>query len=239
MLFFYIRHGDPIYDPDSLTPLGHRQAEAAAKRLSRYGLDRIYASTSNRAMLTAEYTCKALNKPMTTEEFANEGRAWEYLALDLDNGGKTWAFLHPQLRKMFIHPEVLALGRQWYDHPAFQAYELKKGFTRLQTESDEFLAQLGYVHIPGTGTYRAVAPTDDRVALFAHHGFGLGFLSNLLDIPYPVFSTHFDINHTGITVIEFNQEQDTDIVIPKIITLSSDSHLYHEGVPSLYPIGQF
>ena len=31
MLFFYVRHGDPIYDPDSLTPLGHRQAEAVAK----------------------------------------------------------------------------------------------------------------------------------------------------------------------------------------------------------------
>ena len=50
MLLFYIRHGDPIYDPDSLTPLGLRQAEAVAKRLSLYGLDEIYASSSNRAM---------------------------------------------------------------------------------------------------------------------------------------------------------------------------------------------
>ena len=41
MLFFLIRHGDPIYDPDSLTPLGHRQAEALAKRLSLYGLDEV------------------------------------------------------------------------------------------------------------------------------------------------------------------------------------------------------
>ena len=33
MLFFYVRHGDPIYNPDSLTPLGQRQAEAVGKRL--------------------------------------------------------------------------------------------------------------------------------------------------------------------------------------------------------------
>ena len=33
MLFFYVRHGDPVYDPDQLTPLGRRQAEALAKRL--------------------------------------------------------------------------------------------------------------------------------------------------------------------------------------------------------------
>ena len=42
MLFFYIRHGDPIYDPDSLTALGEKQADSLAKRLSVYGIDRIF-----------------------------------------------------------------------------------------------------------------------------------------------------------------------------------------------------
>ena len=28
MLLFYLRHGDPIDNPDSLTPLGMRQADA-------------------------------------------------------------------------------------------------------------------------------------------------------------------------------------------------------------------
>ena len=54
MLFFYVRHGDPIYNPDSLTPLGERQAEAVSKRLAMYGIDKIYSSTSNRAYLTAK-----------------------------------------------------------------------------------------------------------------------------------------------------------------------------------------
>ena len=35
MLLFYIRHGDPIYNPDSLTPQGERQAEALAKQIGR------------------------------------------------------------------------------------------------------------------------------------------------------------------------------------------------------------
>lgn len=60
MLLFYIRHGDPIYIPDSLTDLGKRQAEAVARRLSLYGVDRIYSSTSNRARLTAEPTAQIL-----------------------------------------------------------------------------------------------------------------------------------------------------------------------------------
>ena len=61
MLFLYLRHGDPIYDPDSLTEEGHRQAEALSKRLCKYGLDKVYASTSNRAQLTAKLNCKAEN----------------------------------------------------------------------------------------------------------------------------------------------------------------------------------
>lgn len=32
MLLFYVRHGDPVYQPDSLTPLGEKQADAVAKR---------------------------------------------------------------------------------------------------------------------------------------------------------------------------------------------------------------
>lgn len=38
MLLFFVRHGDPIYHPDSLTELGERQAEALVKRMGFFGL---------------------------------------------------------------------------------------------------------------------------------------------------------------------------------------------------------
>ena len=60
MLLFYVRHGDPIYNPDSLTPKGHLQAEALAKRFGLYGLNRVFTSDSVRAKQTAEPTCKLL-----------------------------------------------------------------------------------------------------------------------------------------------------------------------------------
>ena len=47
MLFFYVRHGDPIYNPDSLTPLGHEQAKALSKRFATYGLDLRFAGQGN------------------------------------------------------------------------------------------------------------------------------------------------------------------------------------------------
>ena len=68
--------------------------------------------------------------------------------------------------------------------------------------------------------------------LFAHQGFGLAFLSEVLDIPYPLFTNHFDMCHTGMTVIEFREEN--GVAIPKVLTLSSDAHLYREGLPTKY-----
>ena len=75
-------------------------------------------------------------------------------------------------------------------------------------------------------------PNEKRVALFAHQGFGISFLSSVLDIPYPEFSLHFDFSHSSMTVIEF---KDVDgIVIPKVLTLSNDSHIYSENLPTKY-----
>lgn len=80
MLLFYIRHGDPIYHPDDLTELGKRQAEAVARRLSLYGLDRIYSSTSTRARLTAEPTAQILKKDVTELDWCKEGYAYRELS---------------------------------------------------------------------------------------------------------------------------------------------------------------
>ena len=35
MLLFYVRHGDPIYDPDSLTPLGATRLWSIFSRAER------------------------------------------------------------------------------------------------------------------------------------------------------------------------------------------------------------
>ena len=231
MLFFYVRHGDPIYIPDSLTPLGERQAEAAAHRLATFGIDKIYASTSTRAMLTAKPTCELVRKELTTLDFCNESHAWNQLAV-VENERRMWLFQNAKARQTLVSPELLALGENWTEHPDFAAYPFREGIERIRRESDAFFLSLGYEHIPGTGAYRCVAPTEERVALFAHQGFGLAFLSCLLDIPYPRFVVHFDMNHTGITAIDFKEEG--GIAIPRVLTLSNDSHLYEAHLPLDY-----
>lgn len=231
MLFFYIRHGDPIYDPDSLTPLGKRQAEAAARRLSRYGIDKIYASTSQRAIETAQPTGEIMKKDIELLEFCHEGNAWKYFTVEKPDGRITWLFQDKESVDVLTSPEVRALGDKWYEHPRFADGLCKEGVEKMYNDIDAFFATLGYEHERYTGRYKCVSPTNDRVALFAHQGFGLIFLSCLLDIPYPMISTHFDITHSGITVINFGGEEYS---VPKVLTLSNDSHIYADGLPTKY-----
>ncbi len=233
MIFYYIRHGDPIYSPDSLTPLGHKQADALAKRLSVYGIDKIYCSTSNRAIQTAQPTLDLLKKEAELLDFANENYAGREFGMDNDKGGRTWIFQLAKGRKLLADEAVLSLGHNWYEHPEIDSHtNCKDGIKRIYNEMDNFFENLGYEHMRYQGKYRVKHHSDERIALFAHQGFGLAFLSCLLDIPYPMFCNHFDLGHSSMTVIEF--QEISDIAIPRVLTLSSDSHIYKEGLPTAY-----
>ena len=232
MLLFYIRHGDPTYKPDELTPLGKRQAEALAKRLSLYGIDEIYASTSNRAIETALPTCEILQKELKVLDFANEKHAAKAMVIE-NESGRHWIFRDKGIRMLFGEESVYQLGFEWYKHPRLIQYSgLGEEMERVYRETDTFWELLGMEHIHYSGTYKINVSNEKRVALFAHQGFGMAFMSCLLDIPYPQFCRHFDFCHSGMTVIQFRENE--GYAIPCVLTHSSDSHLYREGLPTLY-----
>ena len=230
MLLFYIRHGDPIYNPNMLTPLGEAQAQAVAKRLSLYGLDKIYASPSTRAMQTARPTADLTKLPIVEVDFADEKHVWNELTVSLSDEKRTWLFQYPKTKAAFASQEIRKLGEDWCAHPDFLRY--KEGINRVKSDTDAFLASLGYEHDRESGRYKVTQDNNERVALFAHQGFGLAFLSALLDIPYPALCVHFDMSHSNVTVIEF--ENEGGYAIPCVLSLSNDSHLYKEGLPTKY-----
>ena len=72
MLLYIIRHGDPNYENDCLTPKGVLQAEAVGKRIAASGIDRIFTSPMGRAKQTAEPACRLLGLNYTVEDWAHE-----------------------------------------------------------------------------------------------------------------------------------------------------------------------
>ena len=234
MLLFFVRHGDPTYHPDGLTPTGERQAEAIGRRLARFGLDRIYSSTAVRAQLTAKPAAELTRKEIVSLEWAHENLAWKEMVLEFPDG-KNWCFWDPELRRKFSSPEVLSLGDKWYEAPCLPPNHFGEGLERVGRETDAFLLSLGYRHDRENRCYIAERPTDERVALFAHLGFGMSFLSTLLDIPYPLLAPRIEHGYTGMDVIEFRNND--GVAIPRLLELSCDAHLYAADLPTDYNRG--
>ncbi len=207
------------------------QAQALAKRLALHGVDEIYASTSNRAIETAQPTADMLGKEITLLDFCNEGHvAQEFISVSED-GSRRWVFADPEFCKRFAKNGV-AYDRFWYKNPLFQEMPFEKGVTRVDRETDKLFQSLGYEHDRENGCYKVIKPNEKRVAFFTHQGFGMAFLSSVLDIPYPAFCTHFDLGLSNMTVIDFSERN--GIVIPKLLTHSNDAHLYREGLTTRY-----
>ena len=233
MLFYYVRHGEPIYNPDSLTPLGQEQAKALAKRLCIHGIDRVFSSPSNRALQTAKPKCDLLHKEITLCDWAEEGLAMRDFGVPHPVHGLTWCFYDNRILEIFRSPEVRELGERWYEHPDLVQYDFGRGVARVDAAVDEFFLSLGYRHDRENARYEIVdKPNRERVALFAHQGFGIVFFASMLDIPYPVISTHFDFGHSSMSVIRF--EQNGKYVYPKVLQVSNDAHLYREGILTGY-----
>ena len=232
MLLYYIRHGDPIYDPDQLTPLGKRQAEAVGRRLSQYGLDEIYVSSSRRAQETCAPACEILKKEPVVLDWTNESHAWAQLTVVRENGRLFWGFDDPETKKLFASEELAKLRFEWYKHPYFEGTQFEAGIKRVQRETWAFLETEGLKFDPERGGYIELFPNEKRIALFAHQGFGLAFLSVLTNIPYPQFCIHFNVSHSDFTVIHFQKTD--DLVIPRVLILSNDAHLYKDGLPTKY-----
>ena len=234
MLLFYIRHGDPIYSPDQLTRLGQRQAEAVGHRLALYGIDKIYSSTSTRAYQTALPTSEITKKDITQLDWCHEERAWADMTVPTASGGRTWCFYDKEIVKLLSSKEIRKYGDQWYDHPMLQKYEsFKPGIQRIDSEVDKFLASLGYEHDREKGIYNITRENNhDRVALFAHEGFGKMFLGSVLDIPFPEATVRFNMTHSAVTVIGFNDEGGYSVA--RMLTMSNDSHNYKAGLPTNY-----
>ena len=237
MILYYVRHGDPIYEPDSFTELGHKQAAALAKRFALFGLDEVYSSPSNRAMLTAKPTCEALGLDMKICDWAHEYLAGTDTGFHDEEGKFHWCFTEKEFVEKFNEPSVRALGMEWYKHEYFKEMPFEKGMKRIYAAVDEFLFSLGYQHDREKGCYRKVGKSPEKVALFAHGGAGVMILSAILNMPYPYVATHLaHLSTTGVAAIGFGTGVggDEGDIYPQLIQYNTDSHLYKEDLMTGY-----
>lgn len=226
MLLHIIRHGDPDYPNDTLTPAGRLEAAALAERFAREGLDRIYNSPQGRAAATMQYTADRLGMPATVLPWTRE----QYPEL----------FLHDEIhgsRALFQLPGELLRAQaplptreNWLQMPVFDPVreQVRVSADRIADASDAFLTDFGYVR-EGT-RYRLLRSNPERIAVFCHAGLALTWLAHLLEIPAPLFWSGFFLAPSSVTTVLF-EERSADWAVPRCIALGDTGHLQAAGLP--------
>jgi broad specificity phosphatase PhoE len=222
MRLYIVRHADPDYENDTITPAGHLEAQALAKRLASQGLEHLYSSPLPRARLTAGYTSDLLKMPVETLDWIAEPR----LGVEVDPWGRLAAWDVPG--ELIRGGETLPSHADWHAFELLADPAIRDHFLVTQRESDAFLETLGYRR--EGGRYRILESNRDRVAVFCHNGAGLFWFAHLLEIPLSLVWSGFWMAPSSVTTILFD-ERSQHWAVPRCLGFGDVSHLYEARLP--------
>lgn len=89
MKLLIVRHGDPDYSIDSLTPKGWHEAELLKNRLTKLDVAAFYCSPLGRAKDTSKATLNALGR---TAEIFDWLREFDGYVIDPESGERTYSW---------------------------------------------------------------------------------------------------------------------------------------------------
>ena len=200
MRLVLVRHGDPNYEFDCLTELGHEQAKVVAQRLMEEGIQKIYCSPQGRAQQTAQPFAELSGlKEIETLEFMKEIRFG--CLEDLFRKGNPWI-----CSGKLMHEGVDLRDPKWREFEDFADNTATVDVDSVIAGVDEWLASLGYKR---EGLYYRCTNEDDEkktYVLFSHGGSSTALLSHVLNLSFPHACMMFGhIPHTCITVLRFDR----------------------------------
>ena len=226
MQIIIIRHGEPDYANDTLTPKGHDEAIALANFLKDVPVKKFYCSPMGRARDTAAPTLSFTGQRAQILDWLHE---FPDCVTDPDNGlvHIPWDFA-PRLWTGI--PELYDKDK-WFDTDLMKTGNVKEVYDNLCSELDRLLADYGYVR--EKGYYKAVIPNRDTIVFFCHFGVGCAILSHLLGISPVVLWQGMICPPTGVTRVT-TEEREEGIAVFRCNRYGDVSHLYLDGQrPSL------
>ncbi len=239
MRLLFIRHGDPNYELDTLTPTGRIEAELLAERMMHEKITEIFVSPLGRAKATAEPTLKKLHASAAVKDWLREFPAVVDLTKD-----PSLAAMYPdtpknedgtlELRKVFwdIMPDTWTGDERYFDKEAWKetppakAGDLEEVFERVRGGFDELLAAHGYVR--ENGHYRTEEGNHETLVFFCHFGLISVLLAHLWGVS-PYITPHMlALAPTSVTEV-FTEERKKGEVIFRATKIGDISHLYAAG----------
>ncbi len=225
MLLYIVRHGDPDYATDTLTERGHLQAAAVANRMRDSKINKVYCSPMGRARQTAEPTCKMLGLECNIEEWAHEIGNEDLYTPFPDGVPKSITKVQ---NTYYRENGMIKLSYEdTYTCPGINQAHMEDPVAYIEKNGYDFLERLGYKY--EDGIFKITKKNEDRIALFCHAAMARAWLSILFRIPLHVVWASFAYTHTGVTVLEFKNNEN-GVTAPQCLCFSDLSHLYAAGL---------
>ena len=200
MRIVFVRHGEPDYEHDCLTPDGREQALAAAERLKEEGIEEIWSSPLGRAYETALAASAALDLPVKTLDFMREVHWGSRDGSPLFAGGHPWNISDELARQ-----GVDLTRKDWRAHPFFRNNTVLDSVDLVEAGIDRWLGSFGYIR---DGFYYRCERQDaaqKTVALFSHGGSSCAAMGHILNLPFPYACALLHLEFTGITVLRLDR----------------------------------
>lgn len=220
MKILIIRHGDPDYSIDSLTPQGHVEAKLLAEKMANVDVKAFYVSPLGRARKTAEYTLNKIGREAEVcdwlQEFpAKVDKPHEKQEVAWDWRPKDWTAVD----------DFYDLSK-WSHVSQMEQAGVPAAYAHVTEEFDKLLAKHGYVR--EGRYYRAVNANEDTIVLFCHFGLECVLLSHLLGISPMLLWHGFCAAPTSVTTV-VTEERERGIAYFRTLQFGDVSHLYMGG----------
>ena len=228
MKLIIIRHGDPDYEIDSLTPKGKTEAELLSQRLQKMTIDDIYCSPLGRAKRTAKPYIEATGKEIKIVPWLEE---FNYATVvdpeNPDRRKQIWDFS----QEFYAKTTMLHRVDEWYKTDFISNSNVKKAYDAVCNGLDEMLASHGYIR--KNGYYAVEHGNHDTVVLFCHLGVEAVLLSHLLFTSPLIFSQGCCPLPTSVTNL-VTEERNKGIALFRCSSLGDLSHLYSADEPPAF-----
>jgi len=224
MRLLIVRHADPDYSIDSLTPTGWVEAELLSHRLSKLDVKQFYVSPLGRARDTGRATLEKMGRTAIVKPWLRELDNPQALQ---DRGITLWDWL-PQ--KWTEHPDFYDRDK-WWDVPVFREAGVEATVREIWAGLDELLADHGYVR--EGNLYRVVRANEDTVVLVCHFGLECVLLGHLLGISPMVLWHGTCAAPTSVTTV-VTEERQKGIASFRMSAFGDISHLYAADQPPAF-----
>lgn len=231
MKLLIIRHGDPDYAIDSLTPTGWQEAELLSERISKLDVTAFYVSPLGRAKDTASLTLKRMGRTAEIKDWLREFPAQIVKPSDI-----TPDFCVPDICWDWLPQDWTAEPRfydrdRWLDVPAFADADVRKSYLQVCNGLDALLADHGYVR--EGNLYRVQQANEDTIVFFCHFGLECVLLSHLLGISPMVLWHGTCAAPTSVTTL-VTEERREGIASFRMSAFGDISHLYVANQPPAF-----